>query len=100
MRTHERGGQAKAYAMHTRGVSTTKYVRKNIPFCMYFCYIFICKVLLSYFVIICYFNTFCHMLGRSMKCDTSMKIGGGKRSDKLKRMEWKHKPKNVPLCYF
>ena len=45
------GGRAKAYAMRTRGVDTSKYVLKKVPFLHVFCNMFICKVLLSYFVV-------------------------------------------------
>ena len=30
------GSQEKAYVMHTRRVDTSKYVRKKVPFCIYF----------------------------------------------------------------
>ena len=54
VRTHKGGGgQAKAYAMRTRGrgAYTWKYVRKNVPFLLVFCDIFIRWKLLQYFVV-------------------------------------------------
>ena len=34
---------------------------EKCPFLHAYCYIFICKVFLPYFVVICYFRTPCHM---------------------------------------
>ena len=54
VRTHE-GGRESSKCLHRtykgEGVDTSKYVRKS-PFLQVFCYIFICKVLLSHFVVV------------------------------------------------